>query len=136
MWWNSVPSWMQGMGMGSGMGQPMTPGAGMPPYSRAPMSMAPVQMGPPSPIPGAPPPPAQPQPPLNPAQMGLLSGMLAQQTRGPGAAVPPWSQISPQAMEGVIPGMGGAEAKTYMQGLAPDQVGLLARLLPGLFGGR
>src|SRR5262249_34920356 len=84
MWWTSTPPWMHGMGMdsGAGMGQPMIPGAGMPPYGRAPMNMTPVQMAPPSAVPGAPSPggPAQP---LNPAQMGLLSAMLSQKTQVP-----------------------------------------------------
>ena len=113
-------NWLSQMMQGQGGGAPMmTPGAGMPPYRNAPMSMQPPQMQPPAGIPGAPP-PAQPQQPINPAQMGMLSAMLAQNTRQPGGARPgePVLQTPPT----------GADPND------PVQMGMLARMLGGSYG--
>ncbi len=120
-----MPPWMQGM---QDMGQQMTPGSGQPPYSNAPMNMSPPQMMPPmgGGMRGAAPmmqPPPQ-QPPINPAQMGMLSQMLAQQTRQPNPATPP-------AMGGT-----GAPTNPYTGGLDPMQMGMLTRMLGGYGGPR
>lgn len=134
-----MPPWMQqmqGQGMGPGAA-PMTPGAGMPP-SNAPMSMQPQQMPqmgmrPPMPMPpmggggGG-------QQPINPAQMGMLSQMLAGKTGAPppgaGPMVPPGMPPAPGNPNAPM-GAGSQESGAGMQG----QMGFLARLLPQLFGG-
>lgn len=120
-------SWLQRLqgGMGGGAGSPMTPGAGMPPYQNAPMSMQPPQMAPPSPIPGAPPPGQPPQSPINPAQMGMLSAMLAQNTRKPGD-MPPGAMTAAQPLQEPPPGANPFD---------PIQLGMLSRMLGGGYGG-
>jgi hypothetical protein len=117
-----MPPWMQ-QGMGQGMGQQMTPGSGQPPYQNAPMNMQPPQMQPPHSIPGMPAPQQPPQSPINPAQMGMLSQMLAQNTRRPGPPMPP-----PGA--GAVPGQQPQGAGAMPAGgMDPMQLGMLARML-------
>lgn len=136
MWFNQGSPF--GMLGGMGMGQGMTPGAGMPPVGtgNSPMSMQPRQMSPGGALPSQNPPMGGGQQPMNPAQMGMLSGMMRQNTQQP--QLPQWSQISDQSMAGVLgEGTDGAANKSYMQGLAPDDVakqGLLSRWFSGLFG--
>lgn len=127
-----LPPWMQGMaGQGQQGGQPMTPGAGMPPYRNAPMSMTPPQMQPPTAIPGAPPPLAgQPQPgqqPINPAQMGMLSQMLAQQTGKPMMPQGAAGAGAGAALGAPAPGPQGAAAAPA--GMDPTQMGMLTQWL-------
>jgi hypothetical protein len=66
---------------------------------------------------------------------GMAMLMAGMNRNRPGGQVPPWRNISPESMQGVIEGMPGAEAKAYLQDLAPgsfwERMGLT-----GLFGGR
>lgn len=130
-WFGMMSPYLQKAGMGGQQGQQgMTPGSGMPPYGNAPMPMQPHQFQPGGALPSNVPPMGQQgQQPMNPMQMGMMSGMLAQNTMRPGAATPPWAKISPGSMEGVIEGMPGQEAKDMMQGLSPDRLGILGWLM-------
>lgn len=129
MWFGQGSPWMQGgpMGQQQGMTPGMTPGAGMPPVGQgnAPMSMQRPQMGPPGQVPPAPMGGmGQQQQPMNPAQMGMLSQMLAQQTRPPGG--PPPSAAATAGLPGAAaaqmpttPGQGASAA------LGANPIGML-----------
>lgn len=122
----------QFQGGGLGMAPPQIP----PQMSPGPAALLQPAQQPPRQMPSAQPPmpggqPQQPQPAMG---GGMPLAMMMAMQGKQGAGVPPWRKISPAAMEGVIEGMPGAEAKAYLQDLAPGS--FLERLgLTGLFGG-
>lgn len=116
--------------------QGQTPGSGLPPYANAPMNMQTPQMPTPNVVQSQGPPvqqPGQGQQPMNPAQMGMLSQMLAQKTQQPtpGQAGAAAGAVGTGGM--VPPQMVGEQPP--QQGGGMDLQGLL-RMLPFMQGRR